>query len=98
VVRQKNQRAVAVYELGEEYVPDILFLPGLRQNQDIFLRRTPLAFLLWDKLSDPSATAREFGEFGLAGYGLSRAELLKRPSWQALEPALYGELQAVLWP
>lgn len=86
-----------VHRLGREWGRDILFLPGLRQENQIFLRSSPLAYLLWDKLSDPRPTQLRFVDFGLKGYGLSLADLLRAPSWEALAPVMAGEMEAVLW-
>jgi hypothetical protein len=98
--RLENTRrlnGLTVHTLGVEMSPDIYFLPGLRQGDHIYLRPAPLAYVLWDKVADPRASQARFIEFGLKQYGLERGELLKRPSWQALEPVLAGELEAVLW-
>ncbi len=86
-----------VHTLGAEMSPDIFFLPGMRQGDQIYLRPAPLAYVLWDKLADPRASQARYIEFGLKEYGLKRSELLARPSWRSLEPVLTGELEAVLW-
>lgn len=70
---------------------DILFLPGLSHDGQIFLRREPLGYLLWDKLSDPRPSQVRFMELGLAGYGLELRQVLAQPSWEVLE----GEMLAV---
>jgi hypothetical protein len=88
---------LTVHTLGREMSPDIYFMPGLRQGDQIYLRPEPLAYVLWDKVADPRASQARFVKFGLGEYGLERGELLANPSWQALEPVLEGELQAVLW-
>ncbi len=88
---------LTVYTLGHEMSPDLFCLPGLRQGDLIYLRPAPLAYVLWDKVSDPRASQARFVKFGLREYGIERSELLAQPSWQALEPVLAGELEAVLW-
>jgi hypothetical protein len=93
--RKKN--GLTVYTLGGEMSPDIYFLPGMRQGDHIYLRPEPLSYVLWDKVADPRASQARFVRFGLNEYGLDMAELLARPSWQALQPVLDGELEAVLW-
>ena len=98
--RLENTRrlnGLTVHTLGPEMSPDIYFLPGLRQGDQIYLRPAPLAYVLWDKVADPRASQARFVEFGLREYGLERGELLARPSWRALQPVLAGELEAVLW-
>ncbi len=83
--------------LGAELGRDIFFLPGLRQDGQIYLRPEPLGFLLWDKLADPRASLAPFLDLALAGHGLRRQELLAHPSWEAFTPLLRGELDTVLW-
>ncbi len=88
---------MTVHRLGRELTQDIFFLPGLRQGSEVFLRRWPLAYLLWDKIADPRRSLARFLHFGLAGYGLSLERVLSRPDWDSLEPVLAGEQEAVLW-
>lgn len=88
---------LTVHTLGRELSPDIYFLPGLRQGDQVYLRPAPLAYVLWDKVADPRASQAKFVRFGLREYGLERGELLANPSWQAMQPVLEGELKAVLW-
>ncbi len=93
----RRQEGMTVHRLGRELTQDIFFLPGLRQGSEVFLRRWPLAYLLWDKIADPRRSLARFLGFGLAGYGLSRERVLRRPDWKALERVLAGEQEAVLW-
>lgn len=93
--RQLN--GLTVHTLGAEMSPDLYFMPGLRQGDQVYLRPAPLAYVLWDKVADPRASQARFVKFGLKEYGLERGELLAHPSWEALETVLNGELQAVLW-
>lgn len=86
-----------VWEVGRELGHDILFLPGLCQEGRVFLRREPLGYLLWDKLADPRPSQTRFVRLGLEGYGLSLAEVLANPSWEALAPVMQGEMRAVAW-
>ncbi|MGD8563056.1 MAG: hypothetical protein PVG03_10985 [Desulfarculaceae bacterium] len=94
----KNQaNGLTIYDIGEELSPDILLMPGLRQENSIFLRRAPFSYLLWDKLSDPRQSVARFVHFGIRGYGQKPEFLLKKPGWGRLAPVFEGELQAVLW-
>ncbi len=88
---------LSVRTVGEEFSRDIFFLPGMRQGPNIYLRRGPLAYLLWDKLADPRPSLQRFLRLGLAGYGLDLNSILKEPTWEALEPVIDGEMQSVLW-
>lgn len=86
-----------VLEVGRELGHDILFLPGLRQGGQVFLRREPLGYLLWDKLADPRPSQARFVRLGLKGYGLALEGVLADPSWDLLEPVMRGEMRAVAW-
>ncbi len=94
---RRRRDGLEVMELDRELGRDIYFLPGMRQEGRVYLRREPLAFLVWDKIADPRKSAARFVAFGLNGYGLDRAELLAAPGDQALAPVLAGEMEAVLW-
>jgi hypothetical protein len=94
---ERRLNGLTVHALGEELCRDIFFLPGLRQGERIYLRREPMVYLLWDKLADPRPSMLRFVRLGLKGYGLDLARLLKEPSWEALEPVIAGEMEAVLW-
>ncbi|MFH1035579.1 MAG: hypothetical protein V1806_13805 [Pseudomonadota bacterium] len=86
-----------VWQVGQELGRDILFLPGLRQDEHIYLRREPLGYLLWDKLADPRPSQARFVRQGLEGYGLELRQVLAQPSWELLEPVMQGEMRAVAW-
>lgn len=88
---------LVVHQLGEELTHDILFLPGLRQCGDIFLRRGPFPYLVWDLLADPRPSQTAFKRFALQAYGRDYREVITKPSWEALEPVMEGEMRAVLW-
>lgn len=95
--RRWRCNGLEIISLGHEFTRDIFFLPGLRQDGRIFLRRGPLPYLLWDLAADPRRSQRRFVGFGLAGYGLDHQQLLRQPTWEALVPVMEGELQSVLW-
>jgi len=92
-----RQDGLWVHRLGQELTSDILFLPGLRQGGDIFLRRGPFPYLLWDLLADPRPSQTAFKRFALEAYGRDYRQVTTRPSWEQLAPVLEGEMQAVLW-
>jgi hypothetical protein len=100
LARLKGSRrlnGLSVFELGAELTQDILFLPGLRQGQSIYLRSAPFPYLLWDLLADPRPSQAAFKRYALEAYGLDYRQVLTRPSWDLLAPALEGEMQTVLW-
>lgn len=94
---ERRQDGLRIFRLGPELTQDILFLPGLRQGECIYLRSAPFPYLLWDLIMDPRPSLVRCKRLGLAGYGLDYAELLRAPSWEALRPVLEGEMEAVLW-
>lgn len=97
LTQRRQQDGLQIYFLGPELASDLLFMPGLRQGGRIYLRSSPFPYLLWDLLADPRPSLTRCKRFGLAGYGLDYAQVLKRPSWEVLRPVLEGELEAVLW-
>lgn len=92
-----TQMGLTVYRLGRELCHDIFLLPGLRQDQNVYLRNEPMRFLLWDRIIDVTQSLKEFCRFGLAAHGLDRERLARRPSWQALAPVMEAEINGVLW-
>ena len=86
-----------IISLGREYGRDILFLPGLKQNDSIYLRPEPLRYLLWDLVSDPRPRVKPFIDLGLSGYGLEPKAFRTRPGSREMDLLVAGELKAVLW-
>lgn len=97
LLERRREDGLTVHVVGKEMTSDLFFLPGMRQGPAIFLRTSPLPYLLWDKLTDPRPSLRRFLRFGLAGYGLEMDRLVREPSWELLQPVLDGELRAVGW-
>ena len=90
-----REMGLTIYRLGRELCQDIYLLPGLRQDQRIYLRQGPMPFLLWDRVADPTPSLLPFSRFALAGYGLDYQELIDHPSWEAFGPVLDGEMLGV---
>jgi hypothetical protein len=65
--------------LGPELARDLDAAPALRQGSVIYLRTEPLAFYLWDNLSDPSKQNNIFLKIALAARDIDLAELLRQP-------------------
>jgi len=96
-VDEELVEGLVVRTLRRELVSDILFLPGLRRGGQVHLRPTPLAYLLWDKIADPTPSLSVFCRFALQSQGLDRARVLARPDWETLGALVDGELKSVLW-
>ena len=92
-----RHNGLRVHRLGREYTQDILFLPGLRQGDNIYLRTRPFPYLVWDLLADPRPSLAAFKRYALKAYGLEHTRLLDQPSWELLTPVLEGEMNTVLW-
>ncbi|MCF8031667.1 MAG: hypothetical protein K9K66_01260 [Desulfarculaceae bacterium] len=95
--RVERLNGLTVHHLGDEFSQDILFLPGLRQGGDIFLRAEPFPYLLWDLLADPRPSMAAFKRYALDAYGLDYNQVLTKPSWEGLAPVIEGEMKTVLW-
>jgi len=75
----KKHRELTVLILGPELARDLDAAPALRQGSFIYLRTEPLAFYLWDNLSDPSKQNNIFLKIALAAKGIDQAGLLTQP-------------------
>lgn len=95
--RRWQRHGLDVHLISDEFCPDLFFLPGLRQDSAVYLRRRPLGYLVWDLVADPRRSQQRYVSFGLNGYGVDYKKLIKSPSWEGLAPVLEGELDAVLW-
>jgi hypothetical protein len=76
--RQKR-RELTVLILGPELARDLEAAPALRQGSVIYLRTQPLAFYLWDNLSDPAKQNNLFLKIALAARDLDLSGLLRQP-------------------
>jgi Family of unknown function (DUF6866) N-terminal domain/Family of unknown function (DUF6866) C-terminal domain len=75
----KKHRELTVLILGPELARDLDAAPALRQGSCIYLRTEPLAFYLWDNLSDPTKQNNIFLKIALAAKGIDQAGLLAQP-------------------
>jgi hypothetical protein len=80
-LRETRQRLeMTVLILGSELARDLDASPALRQGSIIYLRTEPLAFYLWDNLSDPAKQNNVFLKIALAARNIDLAELLRQPA------------------
>jgi hypothetical protein len=70
---------LTVLILGPELARDLDAAPALRQGPVIYLRTEPLAFYLWDNLSDPTKQNNIFLKIALAARDIDLAGLLRQP-------------------
>ncbi len=75
----RKHRELTVLILGPELARDLDAAPALRQGSVIYLRTEPLAFYLWDNLSDPAKQNNIFLKIALAARDIDLAELLRQP-------------------
>jgi hypothetical protein len=70
---------LTVLILGPELARDLDAAPALRQGSVIYLRTEPLAFYLWDNLSDPTRQNNLFLKIALAASDVDLVGLLRQP-------------------
>ncbi|MBM4286695.1 MAG: hypothetical protein FJ135_00850 [Deltaproteobacteria bacterium] len=75
----QKRRHLTVLILGPELARDLDAAPALRQGELIYLRTEPLAFYLWDTLSDPTKQNNIYLKIALASQDIDLAGLLRRP-------------------
>ena len=71
----KQHRELTVLILGPELARDLDAAPALRQGSFIYLRTEPLAFYLWDNLSDPT---KQNNIWIVSELGVSMAAMARR--------------------
>lgn len=77
----KQHRELTVLILGPELARDLDAAPALRQGSIIYLRTEPLAFYLWDNLSDPAKQKNIYLKIALAARDIDQDGLLRRPGY-----------------
>jgi hypothetical protein len=102
------RRELTVLILGPELARDLDAAPALRQGEVIYLRTEPLAFYLWDNLSDPTKQSNIFLKIALAAHGVDLADLVRQPEayeeelttllWSQGEAMIYHEIGEALEP
>ena len=75
----QKRRDLTVLMIGPELARDLDAAPALRQGPVIYLRTEPLAFYLWDNLSDPAKQNNIFLKIAMAARKIDLAGLLRQP-------------------
>jgi hypothetical protein len=75
----RRRRELTVLILGPELARDLDAAPALRQGEVIYLRTEPLAFYLWDNLSDPTKQNNIFLKIALGARGLDPVSFVTQP-------------------
>ncbi len=78
----RQLQGLTLLVLGPELARDMDAAPALRQGEVIYLRTEPLAFYLWDHLSDPTKQNNIYFQLAASAYGLD-------PSGWRRQPALF---------
>ena len=104
----KKHQELTILILGPELARDLDAAPALRQGPIIYLRTEPLAFYLWDNLSDPAKQNNIFLKIALAARGIDQDGLLRQPAlyekqfenllWSAAEAIIRHEIGEALEP
>ncbi len=87
-----------IYLLGREFARDLMTLPALSQDNNVFLRRESAMLFLWDKILFLKKSGRHALSMGLELYGVDQKEPdslrrnLERISRAELETYLYHEI------
>lgn len=87
-----------IYILGEELARDLMTIPALSQENNVFLRKESARRFLWDKILFLKQSGKEALRFGLETYGVddkdpdSLRQNLERISTAELETYLYHEI------
>jgi hypothetical protein len=91
-LRETRKRLdLTVLIMGPELARDLDAAPALRQGSLIYLRTEPLAFYLWDNLSDPTKQNNLFLKIALAARDIDLVELLRQPE------AYEDRFKTLLW-
>jgi hypothetical protein len=76
----QRRRELTILIVGPELARDLDAAPAMRQGSVIYLRTEPLAFYLWDNLSDPTKQNNIFLKIALAARGIDQDGLVRQPS------------------
>jgi hypothetical protein len=96
--KTKKHQELTILILGPELARDLDAAPALRQGPVIYLRTEPLAFYLWDNLSDPSRQNNIFLKIALAARGIDQNGLLRQPDMyqKQFETLLWASGEAMI--
>lgn len=95
---KRKENGHNIYLLGKEFARDIMTLPALSQDNNVFLRRESAMLFLWDKILFLNKSGRKALSLGLESYGVDEKEPdslrqnLERISRAELETYLYHEI------
>lgn len=99
----RKENGYRIYILGKELARDLTAAPALLQGANIFARREPMRFFLWDKIDEFKATRRKTLKHAFEDYGLGEKEIIEaklesikdeveRIGEEELESYLYHEI------
>lgn len=95
---KRKENGHNIYLLGKEFARDLMTLPALSQDNNVFLRRESAMLFLWDKILFLKKSGRQALNLALESYGVDEKEPdslrqnLGRVSRAELETYLYHEI------
>jgi hypothetical protein len=75
----RKEEGYNIHILGKELARDLVTTPALLQGKDIFARREPMMYLLWDKIEELKTTGKKALKCAFKDYGLDEKKLTARP-------------------
>ncbi|MBP8645622.1 MAG: hypothetical protein KBH99_05825 [Syntrophobacteraceae bacterium] len=99
VLETRRLGGLKIHVVGKEWVRDLYAAPAMRQGEQIFARRTPMLFFLWDQLLEMRPSAREPLSYAFSRYGLDSESIRRRPrEWgPKLESVAASELETWIY-
>lgn len=87
VAETRRFGALTVDFVDRELARDIYMTPAMRQGNQVFARRTPMLFHLWDQILEMRPSARQALSYALAQYRLDPEDMRNSPG--TLGPQLH---------
>ncbi len=99
ILETRRLGSLTIHVVGKEWIRDLYAAPAMRQGEQIFARRTPMLFFLWDQVMEMRPSAREPLSYAFAQYGLNVDSLRRLPAEMGprLEPVAASELETWIY-
>jgi len=99
ILETRRLGSLRIHVVGRERIRDLYATPAMRQGEQIFARRTPMLFFLWDQILEMRPSARESLSYAFAQYGLDVDSLRRHPTKMGprLEPVAASELETWIY-
>jgi len=74
---KRKEDGASIYFLGKELARDLLVVPALSQEEDVFIRKEAARLFLWNQIFFIRKSARQALAFALGNYGVKEGEYEK---------------------